>query len=110
MSAITDNDLKEIKDLINLKFEKMNEDLTDLKVDLATVKANLNGIDKRLEEGHSNLNKRLEEGHSNLNKRLEEGQSSLSKRLDGLDARLNTLIAVAFTGLLGIIAKLVFLK
>ena len=95
MSTITDNDLKELKDLINLKFdkfdsklEKMNEHLTNLKVDVATIKANLNGIDKR----------------------LEEGQSNLTRRLDGVDTRLNTLIAVTFTALLGIIGKLVFLK
>lgn len=95
MSTITDNDLKELKDLINLKFdkfdsklEKMNEQLTNLKVDVATIKANLNGIDKR----------------------LEEGQSNLTRRLDGVDTRLNTLIAVTFTALLGIIGKLVFLK
>ena len=102
MAPLTDNDLKELKDLINLKFdkvdsrfekidsqfEKMNNELTNLTIDVATIKVNLNNIEKK----------------------LEEGQSVLTKRIDGLDTRLNTLIAVAFTGLLGIIAKLVFLK
>lgn len=41
---------------------------------------------------------------------LKEGQSSINKRLDSVDTRLNTLIAVTFTALLGIIAKLLFIK
>ncbi|MGI0479726.1 hypothetical protein ACN4EE_02935 [Geminocystis sp. CENA526] len=41
---------------------------------------------------------------------LKEGQNGINKRLDSVDARLNTLITVAFTALLGIIAKLIFIK
>ncbi len=41
---------------------------------------------------------------------LKEGQTSLKETVKGIETRVNTLIAVAFTGLLGIIAKLIFLK
>lgn len=41
---------------------------------------------------------------------LKEGQNGIFKRLDSVDTRLNTLITVAFTALLGIIAKLIFIK
>jgi uncharacterized coiled-coil DUF342 family protein len=41
---------------------------------------------------------------------LKEGQNGMSKRLDNNETRLNILISVMFTGLLGIIAKLVFIK
>lgn len=41
---------------------------------------------------------------------LKEGQNGINKRLDSIDTRLNTLIAVMFPSLLGIIAKLVLIK
>ena len=41
---------------------------------------------------------------------LKEGQNGIIKRLDSVDTPLNTLITVAFTALLGIIAKLIFIK
>ncbi len=84
MSAVTENDLKEVKELIAqlsnrmiAQNEQVNEKLNEMKVDIATLK---------------------------------EGQNGINKRLDSIDTRLNTLIAVMFTGLLGIIAKLVFIK
>ncbi|MGI0479980.1 hypothetical protein ACN4EE_04240 [Geminocystis sp. CENA526] len=84
MSTITENDLKEVKELITQLNNRMitqngqvNEKLNDMKVDIATLK---------------------------------EGQSGINKRLDSIDTRLNTLIAVMFTSLLGIIAKLIFVK
>lgn len=84
MSTITENDLKEVKELITqvnnrmiTQNEQVNEKLNEMKVDIATLK---------------------------------EGQNGINKRLDSIDTRLNTLIAVMFTGLLGIIAKLVFIK
>lgn len=84
MSTVTENDLKEVKELITqlsnrmiAQNEQVNEKLNEMKVDIATLK---------------------------------EGQSGINKRLDSIDTRLNTLIAVMFTGLLGIIAKLVFIK
>lgn len=84
MSTVTENDLKEVKELIAqlsnrmiAQNEQVNEKLNEMKVDIATLK---------------------------------EGQNGINKRLDSIDTRLNTLIAVMFTGLLGIIAKLVFIK
>jgi len=41
---------------------------------------------------------------------LKESQTAMNKRIDSIDTRLNTLITVAFTALLGIIAKLIFIK
>jgi murein lipoprotein len=60
MSTVTDNDLKELKDLINSKFEQINEKidsrfeqvdnkLNDIRVDIATLKEGQNGINKRLD-------------------------------------------------------------
>ncbi len=49
MSTVTDNDLRELKDLINSKFEQVNEKLNDLKVGVAVLKEGQNGINKRLD-------------------------------------------------------------
>jgi tetrahydromethanopterin S-methyltransferase subunit G len=89
MSTVTDNDLKELKDLINSKFEQVDrkfekvfEELTDIKVDIATLKTDVNAV---------------------------------NKRLDSVDNRLNTItlgvfgtIGVLVTGLLTFIGKVVF--
>lgn len=88
MSTLTDNDLKELKDLINSKFEQVDrnfakidgkfekvfEELTDIKVDIATLK-----------EGQNSLNTRINETKDTLNKRLDENKEALSKRLDNLE-------------------------
>lgn len=49
MSTLTENDLRELRDLINSKFEKVFEELTTIKVDIATLKEGQNGISKRLD-------------------------------------------------------------
>ena len=63
MSTVTDNDLRELKDLINSKFEQVDrkfemvfEELTDIKIDVATIKTEVSGINKRLDD----TNKRID--------------------------------------------------
>ncbi|MGI0482676.1 hypothetical protein ACN4EE_18065 [Geminocystis sp. CENA526] len=78
MSTVTDNDLKELKDLINSKFEKVFEELTTIKVDIATLK----------------------EGQNSTNQRITETKEALSKRLDNLDR-------IALTVVIGVIVSLI---
>jgi chromosome segregation ATPase len=63
MSTVTDNDLKELKDLINSKFEqvdrqleKLSEDVHSVKVDIATLKSDVNVTNKRLDSIETRLN------------------------------------------------------
>ncbi|BAQ62486.1 hypothetical protein GM3708_2892 [Geminocystis sp. NIES-3708] len=60
MTTITDNHLKELKDLINSKFEQVNEKidsrfeqvnnkLNDMRVEIASIKGNQEGFSKRLD-------------------------------------------------------------
>jgi len=63
MSTVTENDLRELKDLINSKFEQVDrkfekvfEELTNIKVDIATLKSDVNGINKRLDSVENRLN------------------------------------------------------
>ncbi|MBF2055858.1 MAG: hypothetical protein IGQ45_01275 [Cyanobacterium sp. T60_A2020_053] len=63
MSTLMDNDLKELKDLINSKFEQVDrkfekvfEEFTSVKIEIATIKTEVNGLGKRLDD----TNKRID--------------------------------------------------
>lgn len=49
MNTVTDNNLKELRDLINSKFDKVFEEFTAIKVEIATLKEGQNGLSKRLD-------------------------------------------------------------
>ena len=49
MTTVTENGLKELKDLINSRFDRLSEEINGLKIELATIKGELNGSNKRLE-------------------------------------------------------------
>jgi predicted nuclease with TOPRIM domain len=87
MSAVTENDLKELKELIIQKYEKIEDKLNDIRVEIATLK----------------------EGQNSINKRLDDLQSNLNKRIDNLDFIARTIIAsVAVAFLVGLIKFLFF--
>ena len=84
MSTVTENDLKEVKQLINdfaktqqEQFEKLNEKIdsryqsldskiNDIRVDIATLKEGQKSLDKRLDDVQSSINKRLDDTQSNV--------------------------------------------
>jgi chromosome segregation ATPase len=80
---------------IDSKFEHLEQKIDNIQGELTTIKIDV---------------ATLKEGQTDINKRLDTIEVSLTKRIDGIDTRLNTLIAVTFTVLLGIIAKLIFIK
>jgi uncharacterized coiled-coil DUF342 family protein len=97
MSTVTDNDLKELRDLINSKFEQINEKidnryqlldgkLNDMRVDIATLK----------------------EGQNGINKRLDESKEATNKRLDNLDFIVRSVIGGIILALLAGFAKLLY--
>ena len=81
-----------------------------------TVEISLVEILNRLEGKIDNLGGKIDHLSNELNEvkvdvaTLKEGQTNLKDTVKGIETRLNTLIAVAFSALLGIIAKLIFLK
>lgn len=81
MSTVTDNDLKELKDLINSKFEQVNEKLNEMRVDIATLK-----------EGQNNMRVDIAT--------LKEGQNSINKRLDNLEFTNRGIFITVVSGLL----------
>lgn len=56
MATFTENDLKELKDFIlgqfkevNSKIDKLSEEVNNLRVDIANIKGELTGVNKRLD-------------------------------------------------------------
>ncbi len=102
MSTVTDNDLKELKDLINNRFDE--------------IKQEFNGIDKRL----TVIETRMDEWRPSISKisdlaDVKADIRNIDKRLDEFNSRFNimtlgflSIIGVLVTGVLGAIAKLVF--
>ncbi len=111
MSTVTENDLKEVKDLItqlsdrindrfeqvNSKFEQVNDKLNDMRVDTATLK-----------EGQNSINKRIDDTQSSINNRIDDTQSSINKRLDNLDFIARTVIGGVVLALLAGLAKILY--
>lgn len=60
MALTIDQDLKDILLQINTKLDNLQKDVTDIKIDLATTKAELKGDIKALDEKVTGLGKRLE--------------------------------------------------
>lgn len=64
MTTVTENDLREVKDLIaqlgtrlNTQNEQVNQKLNHLTVEVAVIKESLNGVNKRMDD----LNKRIDD-------------------------------------------------
>jgi predicted nucleic acid-binding Zn-ribbon protein len=62
MSTLTDNGLKELKDLINSKFQQVDrkfervfDEFTTVKVEIATIKTEVSGINKRLDDTNKSI-------------------------------------------------------
>jgi tetrahydromethanopterin S-methyltransferase subunit G len=90
MSTVTEADLRELKDLINQRF---------------------NELDRKIDGTRDSLDKKLDVYIAKNDEQLK----GIEKRLDSVDNRLNTItfgifsvVGVSVTGILGIMAKIVF--
>ena len=83
---------------------------------LNRLESKVDGLENKVESRIDGLEKKIDHLSHEVNEvkvdvaTLKEGQTSLKDTVKGLETRLNTLIAAAFTALLGIIGKLIFLK
>lgn len=82
MSTVTEADIKELKDLINNRFDKLSEDITDIKVKLAKIESKTDGLEKRVDD--------------------------LNGRLNIMTIGFLSIVGVLVTGILGIIGKIAF--
>lgn len=104
MSTVTENDLREIKDLINTRFNDLEK-----KLDLHIVRADerFKAIDQRFD----GVEQKMAQGFQQVEKRLDD----TNKRIDNVDSRLNTftigffgVFGVFVAGLITLIGKIVF--
>jgi hypothetical protein len=56
MTTVTESDIKELKDLINSRFDKLSENITDIKVKLAQIESKTDGLEKRVDDINGRLN------------------------------------------------------
>lgn len=100
MSTVTENDLRELKDLINTRFNELERkiDGIDKKLDIHIV---------RTDEKFKSVDQRFDE----IDKRLNQ----VDRSIEVINARLNTftlgflsIVGILVTGLLGIVTKVVF--
>jgi hypothetical protein len=56
MTAVTESDFKELKDLINNRFDKLSENITDIKVGLGKLESKAEGLEKRVDDINGRLN------------------------------------------------------
>jgi hypothetical protein len=82
MTTVTESDITELKDLINLRFDKLSEDITDIKVNLAKIESKTDGLEKRVDD--------------------------INGRLNIMTIGFLSIVGVLVTGILGVVGKFVF--
>ena len=106
MSTITETDLKELKSLINDRFD-------EVKGDLNNIDKRLTVIETRLEEWKPSIDKvaNLSEQSAKADEKLDSlnrGLEDLKEQSQKQDGRLWLLVTGLFLTLLGAVAKIVF--
>jgi hypothetical protein len=82
MTTVTESDIKELKDLINQRFDKLSEDITDIKVNLAKIETKTDGLEKRVDD--------------------------INGRLNIMTIGFLSIVGVLVTGILGVVGKFAF--
>jgi chromosome segregation ATPase len=113
---------------IDTKFDYLDKKIdTEVNSLNNKIDTKFDSLDKKIDTEVNSLNNKIDTKFDSLDRKfdklseefkdikvdiatLKEGQNGMSKRLDNNETRLNILISVMFSGLLGIIAKLVFIK
>jgi chromosome segregation ATPase len=107
MATVTDTDLKELKDLITAQssqFVRVNDTLTEIKINQARTEERLSGQIAALDERLSGQIATLDEKVSGLDKRLD----IIEGRVNGLTGWLIGVLFAFVGGLLGILGKITF--
>ncbi|MBD2395348.1 hypothetical protein H6G11_13925 [Cyanobacterium aponinum FACHB-4101] len=80
MNTVTENDLKDLKDMINrviIQNEQINSKVNNLTVEVAVIRESLDGVNKRFDD----VNKRFDD----VNKRLDDWKPQITKATDKAD-------------------------
>ncbi|WP_342597389.1 hypothetical protein VKI21_02240 [Cyanobacterium aponinum UTEX 3222] len=96
MTTVTENDLREIKNLIiqlsertDNQYKQLNQKINDLTLDVAVMKETLVGVNKRFDDVNISVNKRFDDINISVNKRFDDVNISVNKRFDDVNKRLD---------------------
>ncbi|MGI0479162.1 hypothetical protein ACN4EE_00065 [Geminocystis sp. CENA526] len=87
MNTVTENDLKDLKDMMNrviIQNEQINSKVNNLTVEVAVIRESLNGVNKRFDDVNKrfdDVNKRFDD----VNKRLDDWKPQITKATDKAD-------------------------
>lgn len=117
MTQTIEVNLIDVLNRLETKIDSLDKKI-DTKFDYLDKKINteVNSLNNKIDTKFDYLDKKIDKLSEDFKDikvdiaTLKEGQNGMSKRLDNNETRLNILISVMFSGLLGIIAKLVFIK
>ncbi|MGI0482558.1 hypothetical protein ACN4EE_17465 [Geminocystis sp. CENA526] len=100
MSTITDNDLKELKDLINSKFEQFDRKFEQMG-------SKINQLNEKIDNRYQLLDSKLNDMRVDI-ATLKEGQNGINKRLDNLDFIARSVIGGIILALFAGFAKMLY--
>lgn len=93
MPTVTDNDLKELKDLITEGFSRIDAEITDLKINQARMEERLSGqiqsLDAKLTGQINTVDERLAGQINSMDERLTGKINLVDEKITGLGKRLD---------------------
>ena len=107
MTTVSNTDIQQLSSLINNRFDRLQDDIVDLKVSVAKLEEKVVSIDR----GLATTNERITE----IKTALEDKIDGTNKRVDDINGRLNittigflSIVGVLVTGVLTAVAKIAF--
>jgi hypothetical protein len=116
MPTVTDNDLKELKDLITAGFSRIDAEITDLKINQARRSERLSGqiqaLDSKLTGQINAMDERLTGQINSVDERLSGKINVVDEKITGLGKRLDfqEFLNRVFLSGVGVVALMVFAK
>ena len=83
MPTVTDTELKELKDLITTGFNRLDSEITGLKISQERLSGQINSLDEKLTEQINSLDEKLTGQINSLDEKLTGQINSLDEKLTG---------------------------
>lgn len=110
MTAVTENDLKRLEDLIISRFTAMETRLTSIETRLTSIETDVGELKanvKSLDEKVRGIEIQVATSIGKIDG-LRERMDDLNSRLNGMTVGFLSIVGILVTGILGIIGKVVF--
>ncbi|AFY91819.1 hypothetical protein [Chamaesiphon minutus] len=91
MSISIETDLRDILNKLDQRFERMETNITDLKVGQAELRGQINTLDEKVEGQINTLDEKVEGQINTLDEKVEGQINALNEKVDGLSKRFDSL-------------------